>query len=539
MLFSVANTKKQISIINEKLEKLGTNAFITSNPTDLINLMKNKPNQYRIVYDNNINLYMICKADECIHYDMLNQAYRSGLYYNMEEFIESLGAFQNYIETGISGGWDADDNEIESYLYYMVFDPKNDWELGDDGYDTIYELPFGNLFSRECNIKEISLYNVLPLNEQKENISESNETNLNQNFWKWFGNSKCVDSKGNPKIFIHRSDAKFDTFDKNKIGQRDSGWYGKGFYFGSAKQKDYTLYGKNIYKCYLKMENPYYYPISLYDTFGYCKLYDDLGITTSNESEFIKSYDNLVKTFNNSVSIEKKEEQVKYNGNVYTGTKFILSALNKTFETDPMAQMDEETAKIQFFNDLFAKYNDNLDNIKRALYKRSDKFSEAIRKQGYDGIIKDDEYIVFEPNQIKSIKNNGNWSLESDNINESKNKIIVYHGSSSKKLKIKNNSNIFFTTNKEDAIQWANRTILGNKKNKNNYIHTAELTFNKPYVVGDSKVNPLYKKYKDNAEKNDIYTEIFFEDINENRSILVDRGYDCFIFNISNSIFCD
>ena len=87
MLFSVANTKKQISIINEKLEKLGTNTFITSNPIDLINLMKNKPNQYRIVYDNNINLYMICKADECIHYDMLNQAYRSGLYYNMEEFI--------------------------------------------------------------------------------------------------------------------------------------------------------------------------------------------------------------------------------------------------------------------------------------------------------------------------------------------------------------------------------------------------------------------------------------------------------------------
>ena len=58
--------------------------------------------------------------------------------------------------------------------------------------------------------------------------------------------------------------------------------------------------------------------------------------------------------------------------------------------------------------------------------------TERLQKKHYDGLIiknsdgqdgiKYDEYIVFSPNQIKSIDNRGNWSRTSDNIYESLNR---------------------------------------------------------------------------------------------------------------------
>ena len=42
-------------------------------------------------------------------------------------------------------------------------------------------------------------------------------------------------------------------------------------------------------------------------------------------------------------------------------------------------------------------------------------YFDQIEKQGFDGIKLDDDYIVFNPNQIKSIYNNGMFS-QSDNI---------------------------------------------------------------------------------------------------------------------------
>ena len=69
---------------------------------------------------------------------MLQKAYRDAYYYNMEEFIDSLGAFENYVEVGQDGSWD-DDNEIEPYLYYIVFSPDEEWELGTDGYNKRYD----------------------------------------------------------------------------------------------------------------------------------------------------------------------------------------------------------------------------------------------------------------------------------------------------------------------------------------------------------------------------------------------------------------
>jgi len=43
-------------------------------------------------------------------------------------------------------------------------------------------------------------------------------------------------------------------------------------------------------------------------------------------------------------------------------------------------------------------------------------FSGAVRELGYDGIVHGQEIICFEPNQIKSVENDGTWDVNDENI---------------------------------------------------------------------------------------------------------------------------
>lgn len=83
----------------------------------------------------------------------------------------------------------------------------------------------------------------------KQCLKENSESSLNDNFWKWFGNSKVVDEQGSPMICYHGTNNKFDKFNK---GTKD-GLSGKGIYFS-----EYPLpqFGENQMKVYLKIDNP-------------------------------------------------------------------------------------------------------------------------------------------------------------------------------------------------------------------------------------------------------------------------------------------
>ena len=74
------------------------------------------------------------------------------------------------------------------------------------------------------------------------------------NFYKWFGNSKTVDSKQRPLVFYHVSNSNFNEFTPSKFGKMGSGIYFTSIY------NDIKIHNKNggsiIYKCYLKIENP-------------------------------------------------------------------------------------------------------------------------------------------------------------------------------------------------------------------------------------------------------------------------------------------
>lgn len=87
------------------------------------------------------------------------------------------------------------------------------------------------------------------------------ESELNSNFWKWFGNSK-IKKGSQPLICYHGSNDKdVKIFDLNKVGKNtDSGMWGKGFYFTPDIKyaATYNRNGKdgNVLGVYLKMKNP-------------------------------------------------------------------------------------------------------------------------------------------------------------------------------------------------------------------------------------------------------------------------------------------
>lgn len=69
---------------------------------------------------------------------------------------------------------------------------------------------------------------------------------LNDNFWKWFGNSEVKES-GTPIVLYHGTNSNFDTF-KLRSGSKSS--------FTNNKTLA-NSYGDVIYSVYLRIENPY------------------------------------------------------------------------------------------------------------------------------------------------------------------------------------------------------------------------------------------------------------------------------------------
>lgn len=98
-----------------------------------------------------------------------------------------------------------------------------------------------------------------------------------EEFKDWFKGSKIVDNNGEPLICYHRSKAKFNIFCDNYITK--NGWVGDGFYFSDNKDS-FKEYGRNVYKAYLNIKNPYISNADSWFDFIYevCKKYNDGNI---------------------------------------------------------------------------------------------------------------------------------------------------------------------------------------------------------------------------------------------------------------------
>lgn len=251
------------------------------------------------------------------------------------------------------------------------------------------------------------------------------EPKFNDAFWKWFGNSVYKNSRGNPLIAYHNSPNKFNEFDINKVGSRDFGFYGYGIYFSTHKSIA-SQYGKNHYDVYLKMENPfmfdreyYKYPITE-ESYSIVKKYEEYNLLTEDELNIVHELENI---FNNT-KIQEEKTTVIENGRTYPTTVYHLQYKDKTYSTDPHMLLDEKDAMSQF---IYNDFGDLLKSVKQiynvCMRQRNKQFAQMLQKNGYDSIWAGTEIVVFNPNQIKSVKNVGTWNPNSNNIYESMNVI--------------------------------------------------------------------------------------------------------------------
>jgi hypothetical protein len=156
--------------------------------------------------------------------------------------------------------------------------------------------------------------------------------NFNDNFYKWFGKSKIVDTNNQPLIMYHKSRCKelFNEFKLQDIQKNDYNNH-YGIYFVNSHYSHHISYiGDGLeYYVFLKIENPFY-------------IFD--------------------------------------------------------FNNEPQDMIGQRLIYI----DITKPYCDDL------------------KSKGYDGIIIKsnyyDQYVAFEPNQIKSVDNNGNYNEETNNI---------------------------------------------------------------------------------------------------------------------------
>lgn len=77
------------------------------------------------------------------------------------------------------------------------------------------------------------------------------------NFWKWFGNSKVIDEQGRPRVVYHGTGKDFEEFSIDMgVGKNKGG----GAFFTSSRDVAATyapgVNGGNVMPVYLKLENP-------------------------------------------------------------------------------------------------------------------------------------------------------------------------------------------------------------------------------------------------------------------------------------------
>jgi len=90
--------------------------------------------------------------------------------------------------------------------------------------------------------------------------NQEGKINRDENFKKWFGDSKVVDEKGEPLVVYHGSNAVFDKFDFSFIGEQGSA-EGYGFYFTDDKStaQGYINSRKGpgaLYETYVTIQKP-------------------------------------------------------------------------------------------------------------------------------------------------------------------------------------------------------------------------------------------------------------------------------------------
>ena len=199
-----------------------------------------------------------------------------------------------------------------------------------------------------------------------------------RNFWNWFGDSKVVDDQGRPLVVYHGTLAGVKEFKKKKI--RRGNIFGKGFYFTNSKQGAELYSSGKTLSVYLSFQKPF--------------------VVWEQEFDFAdgEAVVNAITEYGYTVSDTNREEILESESPLYT-------------------------AKINYGES-------TLNAISNIL----------ARENGYDSLIgmtSIREFVAFEPNQIKSTENTGEFGIGVNNMyhqDQPQAKLIATHNMSKEGL---------------------------------------------------------------------------------------------------------
>ena len=237
-----------------------------------------------------------------------------------------------------------------------------------------------------------------------------------KSFKEWFGDwqsedktnvSKVVDENGEPLLVWHGTTENFDAFSKSWRGATDPGDWGLGFYF-SPKKSSSEMYGNILMPVFLSIKNPVpNEKFKMINAFGREKAKPiTLKETIQKDIEVTKFL------------IEGIEKQLYGNDPEYKHYREEGSLLNKMHKKELERYKDklkdlqtqlQTKSKEELDYDINKKWNDNVEDI--------NKYDGVIPNISSGKTIKENyEIIAKEPNQIKSIDNQGTFSTQDNNI---------------------------------------------------------------------------------------------------------------------------
>jgi hypothetical protein len=249
------------------------------------------------------------------------------------------------------------------------------------------------------------------------------------NFWRWFGNSRCVDEHGRPLVVFRgqrkvSKPTKFITTNGRYTPSFTDDPHAASVYARKLDTREYSA-GSNVMPLYHCMNNPL--DLTRYGS----------EITLDIIADHVDEYSDVLNAFSSLDDLIYR-----------TNARFEIDASDgiyriKSFEDLYEYILNEEDITDEEIYNLFSECT-----IDTYLVADSEYFVEALRYKGYDGIIFEDvfdggeehytgnrdklfigmdddsptikAYRTFNQNQVKSIFNNGEYS-SSEHISETRN----------------------------------------------------------------------------------------------------------------------
>ena len=168
---------KNVNTFDEKFEELRHGIYAANTPQEIINWFKNRPKSYRVLYDQDINMYFIGDAYNFIHQDLIEAAIDAAFYPNMFG-----GEAQDYLQDALFDG------NLLLFAFYPDESKAQDLEKSSDGYTRKYVYDFGIIYTHEMSrLEDFPIYKVLGNPIKKEDIFEDIDiTKLNEEFRTFF-----------------------------------------------------------------------------------------------------------------------------------------------------------------------------------------------------------------------------------------------------------------------------------------------------------------------------------------------------------------